>query len=390
MLNLLFTIQLIFLIWLACSVTYVLLYAVTGYFYKTNQQRKVDNNPYPKAVVLIPAYKEDSVICQVAESAIAHPYKGQKEVVIIADQLQAATMNRLSKMDLTLVEVKFEKSTKAKALNFAMSTLEDETFDMAMILDADNLMKENALNCMAEEYRSGKLAIQGNRMAKNMNTSFAFLDAISEGINNHIYCKGPNAVNLSSRLVGSGMAFDYSLFKALMAEIDAIGGFDKELELALIEQKVKIYYASDAIVFDEKVSKPDDFANQRTRWISAQYQFLWKKLPKALSSLISGNFDYFYKTMQLVLPPRILMPFFLLLITLISWFFELQNLAIIAALFLALNVLAYSIAIPKMFWNKQMVNAFLSLPRALFITVSCLFKLSKAKKTFIHTPHGND
>ena len=35
MLNLLFTIQLIFLIWLACSVTYVLLYAVTGYFYKT-------------------------------------------------------------------------------------------------------------------------------------------------------------------------------------------------------------------------------------------------------------------------------------------------------------------------------------------------------------------
>jgi len=390
MLNLLFTIQLIFLIWLACSVTYVLLYAVTGYFYKTNQQRKVDNNPYPKAVVLIPAYKEDSVICQVAESAIAHPYKGQKEVVIIADQLQAATMNRLSKMDLTLVEVKFEKSTKAKALNFAMSTLEDETFDMAMILDADNLMKENALNCMAEEYRSGKLAIQGNRMAKNMNTSFAFLDAISEGINNHIYCKGPNAVNLSSRLVGSGMAFDYSLFKALMAEIDAIGGFDKELELALIEQKVKIHYASDAIVFDEKVSKPDDFANQRTRWISAQYQFLWKKLPKALSSLISGNFDYFYKTMQLVLPPRILMPFFLLMITMISWFFELQNLAFIAALFLALNVLAYSIAIPKMFWNKQMVNAFLSLPRALFITVSCLFKLSKAKKTFIHTPHGND
>lgn len=390
MINILFIIQVIVLVWLASSVIYILVYAVSGYFYKCEDITLSNKNNFPKTVVFIPAFKEDAVICQVAESAINHSYLGEKEVVVIADKLQAATLNSLRKMKITLVEVSFEKSTKAKALNFAMQSIADQSFEMVMVLDADNLMKENALNYIAQEYMAGKIAIQGNRMAKNMNTNFAFLDAISEGINNHIYSKGPNAMNLSSRLVGSGMCFHYATFKEMMANIDAIGGFDKELELALIEKKIKIHFHSNAIIYDEKVSKPHDFANQRTRWISAQYQFLWKKLPKAFFLLSKGNFDYFYKTLQLMLPPRILMPFFLLVMSLFSWLIEMDSIANSAAVFLGLNVIAYSIAIPKMFWNKQMITAILSLPRALIITIQCLFKLNKAKKNFIHTPHGNE
>ena len=349
--------------WLAMSVIYILIYAVTGFFYRKRNSEN-SQTKLPKIAVFIPAYKEDGVIIDVAEAAHKHQYKGEHEVIVIADSLSSATIEKLKKSAITLIEVSFAKSTKAKALNQAMRIL-TEKYDMSVVLDADNVMHKNALNELANSYLNGSLAIQGKRVAKNLNTNFAFLDGISEGINNHIYNKGPVAVGLSSRLVGSGMAFDYDLFKRLMSNIDAIGGFDKELELLIIEEGIQIDYNSSAITFDEKVSKSGDFANQRTRWISAQYQFLWKKMPNSFIQLFKGNFDYFYKLWQLALPPRILMPVFILFFLCLGLFLDHALLSITSGILLLLNVVAYSIAIPKTFWNKQMIVAALSLPKAL-------------------------
>ena len=78
---------------------------------------------------------------------------------------------------------------------------------------------------------------QGHRIAKNVNNSFAILDAISEEINNLIFRKAHRVVGLSSALIGSGMAFDYKIFKKEMKDIKAIGGFDKELEMNFLQKK---------------------------------------------------------------------------------------------------------------------------------------------------------
>jgi hypothetical protein len=43
------------------------------------------------------------------------------------------------------------------------------------------------------------------------------------------------------------MAFLYQLFKNTMKNIDAVGGFDKELELKLLKQGYKFEYRDDAI-----------------------------------------------------------------------------------------------------------------------------------------------
>ena len=305
--------------WLTLSVIYILIYAITGYFYRKNNDNSVAE--WSRMVVLIPAYKEDEVIVEVAMSACNHRYNGEHDVVVIADSLKVETLLTLRSLPVQVIEVSFVKSTKAKALNFEMRQLTKD-YDIAVVLDADNIMRKGTLNELGRCYELGFHAVQGMRIAKNVDTNFAFLDGISEGINNHIYSKGPCAIRLSSRLVGSGMAFDYHLFKDSMKHIDAVGGFDKELELMLIEKGVKIHFQSSAIIYDEKVSKPSDFANQRTRWISAQYQFLWKKLPNAFRLLFKGNFDYFYKVLQLGLPPRILMPAFIFIFCGIGFFLE--------------------------------------------------------------------
>mgnify|MGYP000921680139 CR=1 FL=1 len=117
---------------------YILVFAVSGLFYK--------QPPYPvaarfrKIAVLIPGYKEDEVIVEVARQALGQSYPANCfDVVIIADSFKPETLSRLREMPVKVIEVSFEKSTKAKALNKAMEQLGDD-YDIAVVLDADNVM----------------------------------------------------------------------------------------------------------------------------------------------------------------------------------------------------------------------------------------------------------
>ena len=373
-----------FTAWFMCSSMYILVNSIAAFFYQKKGGSVVRKKP--KVAVFIPAYKEDAVIVKVAKQALKQSYDGDFEVVIISDSLKDSTNFMLRKLPLSLVKVEFEKSTKAKALNHALEAAGDD-FDLAVVLDADNVMEENALSQFAEHYMRGHHAIQGHRCAKAIDSSFALLDAVSEEVNNHIYCKGPSALSFSSRLVGSGMAFDYRLFKNLMKDIDAVGGFDKELELKIIGQGIRIVYADHILVYDEKVDSAQVFENQRRRWISAQYHFLRKNAIKSVKMLFSGNLDFFYKTLQLALPPRLLLPVFLFIGTVIFALLDYPASFFSWFLMTVTVVFAYFIAIPRSFWGMNLIKTFLSLPRAIFVSLKAVFKISGANKHFIHTPH---
>ena len=92
-------------------------------------------------------------------------------------------------------------------------------------------MQPRFLERINDRLNDGYRAIQGQRSYKNWDSPMGALDGLSEIVNTHILCKGHAVLGLSARLAGSGMAFEYDLFKDVMEEIDAIGGFDKEMEL---------------------------------------------------------------------------------------------------------------------------------------------------------------
>ena len=219
---------------------YIFVFAFAGHFYK--KQRSHFSTVQSKMAVLIPSYKEDTVIIEVAKSALKQNYQSERfDIVVIADSLKQTTIAKLKMLPILLIEVSFEESTKAKALNTAMANLK-ESYDYAIILDADNLMETDFLVKMNNAFLSGYQIVQGHRKAKNVNTSFAILDAASEEINNHIFRRGHRALGLSSGLIGSGMGFDFQLFKSMMQTVNAIGGFDKELEFKFAQKKITIEY----------------------------------------------------------------------------------------------------------------------------------------------------
>ena len=165
------------LLFVTCMVTvlYSLFFSIAGHFYRT---KKYDNNnQFKKIAVFMPAYKEDEVILNTAKHALLQNYPSHRyDVFVIADSLKDETLDELKKLPIQLFPVSFEKSTKSKAINAAFKQIETH-YDLAVILDADNIMHIDFLDRVNAASVSGCYAIQGHRMAKNKNTRYAILDA---------------------------------------------------------------------------------------------------------------------------------------------------------------------------------------------------------------------
>jgi len=376
-------------LWL--SVFYMFFYSFMGLFPPRKRLWKKVKIRKRKFAVYIPGYKEDAVIVEVAKEALKQNYpKELFDVIVIADSFQDDTMRELEKLDIKVIEVSFEKSTKAKALNKAMKLVEPLEYDVALILDADNIMELDFITKINSAFNRGYQIVQGHRVAKNLDSTYALLDAISEELNNTIYNKGQRVVGMSTRLVGSGMAFNFELFRKTMSEIKAIGGFDKELELRLLRQGYEFEYVGDAYVYDEKVQNSEVMVNQRSRWISAQFYYLKTFFLSSLYHVFTDfNLDFFNKVFQMALPPRLLLPGVLAIISLITFFIGQPQWIWAWNSLLLLNVVAYFMAIPFKYYNGDMVRAIFSLPIAFAKVFMSMLKIGGANKTFIHTPHSS-
>ena len=389
-----FYLEIVLLVFFGLSTFYVLFFSVSGLFYRAKKCSETTTEASStNFAILIPAYKEDGVIVSVSKSMLELEYpKSHYDVFVIADQLQPETITALKELDINVVEVEFEKSTKTKSLNYCLSQMDTAKYEMVLISDADNVLAKDFLLKVHEQFITGSNAIQGRRVAKNLNTDYAVLDGASEIINNHIFRKGPNAIGLSASLIGSGMAFKTQEVIDCLNEITAVGGFDKVLQLKILEKGNRISYVQDALVFDEKVDNPDNFKNQRKRWLSSQYKYLIKYFGKGLIQLSKGNIDYFNIAIlhNLFLPRVITLGslFIIALFSLLTFSFIGFNYIYWITLFIV-YCFSLGIALPKKFYGRKLIKSIFSLPGAFFSMFLLLFKLKGADKTFIHTQHKN-
>lgn len=371
----------------AINIVYLFVFSVASHI-----KRKTKNDLLVRKqnsfCLLIPAYKEDFVIMECVESCLKQNYpKELYDVVVISDRMSDETNSRLEALPVRLIKVFFENSTKAKALNTAMEQL-DRAYDVAVVLDADNTVSPEFLNEVNLIFQNDHVKIvQAHRCAKNTNTPLALLDAVSEEINNSIFRLGHANLGLSAALIGSGMCFHYSLFKQTMSTIDAIGGFDRALELTLMKEGIRVYYLPNTDVLDEKVQQHIDFSNQRRRWLSAQLHYLRSSLADLPEALLHKKWDFCDKVFQQMSIPRVLLlgfsSIFTLLITIIN-----PIVAIKWWVLYGLLTGSILLAIPIYLYNKKLLFAILQLPFFFFLMAINIFKLKGANKKFIHTRHG--
>lgn len=386
-------------LFMAASAAYILFFALISTLWKkrvsrltrylTGQVLSMRKKDFYSYLILYPAYNEDRVIVNSVQKFLAqyYPYSCF-HVVVISDHMQPETNQKLSELPITLLQPVFEKSSKAKAMQYAMDQINDD-YDFIVILDADNVVEPHFLEQLNEDCAKGYKAIQCHRCAKNNDNDIAVLDGVSEEINNTIFRKAHNRIGLSSALIGSGMCFDFQWFKENVYKLTTAGE-DRELEALLLQQKVYIHYEPDIHVFDEKVSNKDNFQKQRLRWMTAQIQSLFNLLPYIPKAIMSFNLDYIDKTIQQALIPRSMLVVgtfgMSILITIFSLIFSQLWYIKWWGLFLTICIALY-IAIPHQLRKHSVFGKILSLPNLVWKMAMNLLKIDRKNADFIHTTH---
>lgn len=377
---------LIALIYFTINVGYIVLFAIAGLIFKAKVYQY--REPVVSFCVMIPGYKGDDVVIKTITENLKQQYPSKLfDIYLLADSFKPETLKELEKFPIKVLEVHFENSTKSKSINRAFELIED-TYDYVVLLDIDNIMEQQFLQKLNNCLISNIQILQAHRVALNTNNSYAVLDAISEEINNNIFRRGHIVLGLSSSLIGSGKAIGFSFFKDMMRSVDAIGGFDKDLELRILFRRIKIHYIDSAYVFDEKVQHAKSFQNQRRRWLAAQVHYLRKFFLSGFGQLFHGNIDYVNKLFQFTMLPRVLLLGILFFISCMLFIFELNYHNITWVILTLLCLLSLAISVPKKYYTQKTAKALILLPKIFLLYLSNFFRLKNANKKFIHTPHG--
>ena len=359
------------------TVLYLLFFSIASLFSKHSNVNKAKR--MNRFIILIPAYKQDSVILQSVNSVLGQTYPQRLfDVVVISDHEEEMTNMRLAQLPVTLLTPNFEISSKAKSLQYAVLNLPQfKIYDTVLILDADNIIEPEFLERMNDAYETaGTKAIQAHRLSKNRDTASARLDAIFEEINTSIFRRGHISVGLSSAINGSGMVYDFEWFKNHIMKVHTQGE-DKELEAMLMHESIFVDYFDTIHVFDEKTRRTDDFNRQRGRWVSTQLHSLITNIRFLPSAIINRRYDQVDKILQWMLVPRTVMMgiIFVMSIVLPFIYFSLAIKWWVAA---ALVLFAFSLATPDYLVDKNWDKDFLSAP---LVILWGLLNIVRAGKT---------
>lgn len=371
----------------AINILYLLVYSLASL--RRRPAKMAPAEEHKRIALLIAAYREDAVIMDTVQACLVQDYPSDRyDVVVISDHMRPSTNEKLRALPIKLLQVDFEKSTNTKSLKAALEYLGKDSYDIALIIDADNIVNSSYLVELNNAFADPKVqVVQTHRVAKNLNTNMAYLDAISEEINNSIFRLGHVNLGMSAALIGSGMAFEYSLFYKAMMSNTSVGGFDRVLEMKLLYHRIFFHYLPDTYVLDEKIQKTKNFYQQRRRWLSAQYYSFGEFVNHLFPAIRDRKWDFCGKLFQQASFSRVLLLGFTFIfsVCLSIW---IPALAYKWWVIFGLLLLALAVAIPRRFWKWRLVKAICFVPYSFLLMFINLFRLKEANKKFIHTAHG--
>ena len=368
----------------ALPIVLFLLHAVIP---KRKTSQKGGNNPEADYAIIVTAYEQTHNLPLVIASLLKLQY-GNFLVYIVADKCDVSSL----KFDDERVIVLRPPETLASNTRSHFYAIKNfkRPHDRLTIIDSDNLVEPDYLSQLNVCFDEGFVAVQGERKAKNMDTTYACIDAARD-IYYHFYDgKILFEVGSSATLAGSGMAFTVKLYRECLEHLDVAGaGFDKVLQKEIITRNHRIAFNSKAIVYDEKTSQSDQLVKQRARWINTWFKYFIFGFQIIALGIRRFNWNQFLFGFILLRPP-------LFIFLLLSVFLMGINLFInpfIALLWLigfALFVIGFFLALLLSPTDKRIYQALTSIPKFIYFQVLSLLKAKNANKHSVATQHFHD
>ncbi len=257
------------------------------------------------------------------------------------------------------------------------------------IIDSDNLTDPEYLNELNVYFNQGYQAVQGVREAKNLDTTYACLDAARD-IYYHFYDgKILFGAGSSATLAGSGMAFSTALYEKVLGHLDVTGaGFDKVLQEGIVSSGYRIAFADKAIVYDEKTTGSDQLVKQRARWINTWFKYFGYGFKILFKGITRFRLNQILFGLVLLRPP-------LFIFLLLSVFFMMANvliapvMALVWLVGLLVFVLGFYISLKSSPTDPKIYQSLVNIPKFMFYQLTALLNARRANKISVATRQEN-
>lgn len=361
-------------------------------FRKSSRRTAQAHRSNPHFACVITAYRNAEIARPLVQSLLAQRYPA-RSIYLVADECPDFDFE-LEDEAFLLLRPETPLRLKAKSLQYALENFQ-RPHDFIVVFDADNLAHPDFLDEIRRFCNMGFHCIQGQRTAKNLDTTYAALDSMGEHYKNYIERELPFRLGGSAVISGSGMATETSLYTEYLYSPEIEQGKnlwkkmlqeDKILQNFLLRRGERIAYARNAVVYDEKVETGKAVETQRSRWLFSYFQ----NVPNALGILRRGllglNFNQWYFGWVTLVLPMFIQVALALALAALSWFIApAWGGVLLASLALfALNIL-WVLHLDKA--PPEVWRAVWQVPRFMLRQFLGLSKLRDPNKNFQHTEH---
>jgi cellulose synthase/poly-beta-1,6-N-acetylglucosamine synthase-like glycosyltransferase len=332
--------------------------------------------------IIVTAYEWVTAISEVVNSLLKLNYSNYL-IYVVADKCDISSLHF---EDERVIILRPEETLAGNVRShfYAINRFK-RAHERLTIIDSDNIVEPEYLNELNKLFNQGFEAVQGIREAKNLDTTYACLDAARD-IYYHFYDgKILFSVGSSATLAGSGMAFTTQLYRSCLEHLDVSGaGFDKVLQAGILGQNKRIAFAGKAVVWDEKTTHSDQLVKQRARWINTWFKYFGYGFTLLLKSIKNWSLNQFLFGLILLRPPLfiflILAVFCMLANVFISW--------LAVALWMVgflLFVLGFYLALAKSDTDKRIYQSLVNIPKFIYFQILSLLKSRKANQYSVAT-----
>jgi len=268
-------IQFVYYILFIATLTYAAYFGITGLFGFKNMRKKLTkkHKPKHKFAILIASRNEEEVVPSLIKSLLKQNYPEELfDVYVIPNNCTDNTEKVSKKAGAKIIKCTVPTKSKGEVLKFTFDKLSKEDIDAYIIFDADNVVHPDYLARMNDVLCEGHKVAQGFRDSKNPSDNWISGSySIFYWIQNFFFSKARMQMGGAASINGTG----FMIKKEIIDEY----GFDTytltedvEFTAQCALNNIKVFFAEDAITYDEQPTEFNASWKQRKRWSMGNIQ----------------------------------------------------------------------------------------------------------------------
>jgi len=290
---------------------YHLIISIFGWYRRKGKGERAESHaPANRFAIIVAAHNEEKVIGNIVRNLKSVDYPADMyDIFVVADNCTDSTAE-IARQNGAGVFERFDSIKKGKgfALKWIFDILfkMDEQYDAVCIFDADNLVSQNFLKEMNKHLCKGHKVIQGYLDSKNpFDSIISGSYAITYWLNNRLFQLARYRLGLSATIGGTGFVVATDVLKEIGWDATSLTE-DLEFTIKLVLKGKKVYWAHDAVVYDEKPITLAQSWRQRKRWMQGQSDCACRYLKTLACRIIKHKDMVAFDCMLYVVQPFII------------------------------------------------------------------------------------